>query len=142
MRVIEKARVVSVEGGTAAVTIIPPENPAKCAGCGSAGVCGGGSGGRPHVLQASAPEGVKEGDVVTVAIESMSPAWAALLVLILPLVVAFACGLGVWALSGSEAAGVIGGMIGVAGVYVAIWLSGVDGRGHVEIVDSEVTRDG
>ncbi len=93
------------------------------------------------MLQAPAPEGVKEGDVVTVAIEGLSPAWAALLVLMLPLVVAFACGLGAWALTGSEAAGVVGGILGVAGVYVAISLSGVDGRGHVEIVDSEATRD-
>ncbi|MHC5058169.1 MAG: SoxR reducing system RseC family protein [Planctomycetota bacterium] len=141
MRVTERARVVSVERGRAAVAILPPDDEEKCRRCPAAAICGDRTT-RPRVLVAAAREGVNEGDVVTVAIEGPSPAWAAFLLLILPLVVAFACGIGAWAALGSPAAGVVAGVIGAAGVYVAISLAGAGARGRVEIIDAEAPDGG
>ena len=163
MRMIEKARVVSVGGGRARVAVLPPDDEEKCrrcpalsrapaepdascpafsrapaepdASCPAAAICGDGAG-RPRVLEAAAPEGVGVGDVVTIMIEGPSPAWAAFLLLILPLMVAFACGLGGWALTGSAPAGVVGGIMGAAGVYIAIRFAAGRARGRVEIIDA------
>ena len=133
MRVIERARVVSVKRGRAAVAILPSDDAENCVRCPAAAGCGRGTGSQ-RVLDVAAPEGVDVGDVVKVAIEGPSPTWAALLLLMLPLVVAFACGIGAWAALGSAAAGVVAGLIGAAGVYVAIWFAGAGARGSVEIV--------
>jgi len=140
MRTIEKARVISVEHGRAAVTVLPPDDREKCIACPAAAVCGQGAG-RPAVLHAAAPRGVEEGDIVTVAIEGPSPAWAAFLLLILPLVVAFASGLVAWAAMETITTGAVAGLIGAAGVFVAIRLTGA-GRGRVEIIEDDASHDG
>jgi len=140
MRVIEKARVISVEHGRAAVGVMPPDDGEKCIACPAAAVCGQGTG-RPRALLASAPERVKVGDVVKIAIEGPSPAWAAFLLLILPLVTAFACGVVAWALTGGVPTGAVAGLIGVAGVFIVIRLTGA-GRGRVDIIDDDTPHDG
>lgn len=145
MRVIERARVVSVERGRAALAILPPDDEEKCRRCPAAAICGDRDG-RPRVLEApvreGVSEGVSEGDIVKIAIEGPSPAWAAFLLLTLPLAVAFACGVGAWAALASVAAGLVAGVIGAAGVYVAIALAGAGTRGRVEIIADDAAHDG
>ncbi|MHC4249950.1 MAG: SoxR reducing system RseC family protein [Planctomycetota bacterium] len=133
MRITEEGRVVSIEGGRAAVAFLAPEDSEKCTRCPQAISCSNRPG-RKRVLVVKASEGVEVGDAVTVAIEGPSPAWAAFLLLILPLAVAFACGLGAWGLTGSAATGVVGGMLGAAGVYIAIRFAGAGARGSAEII--------
>jgi len=140
MRTIEKARVISVEHARAAVTVLPPADREKCVACPAAAVCGHGTG-RPRTLLASAPERAHVGDVVWIAIEGPSPAWAAFLLLILPLVVAFAFGVGAWGATESIPTGAVAGLIGAAGVFIVIRLTGA-GRGRVEIVEDNAPRDG
>jgi len=141
MRVIEKARVISVEHGRAVVKVLPPADREKCVACPAAAVCGQGAG-RPRDLAASAPEHAKVGDVVKIAIEGPSPARAAFLLLILPLVTAFVCGVSAWALTGGVPTGVVAGLIGAAGVFMAIRLTGAGARGRVEIIEDDAPRDG
>jgi positive regulator of sigma E activity len=93
------------------------------------------------VLVVTAPDGLEVGDAVTVAIEGASPAWAAFVLLILPLAVAFACGLGAWALTGSAPTGVVGGMLGAAGVFIAIRFTRAGARGSAEIVKVHKAED-
>jgi positive regulator of sigma E activity len=140
MRVTEDGRVVSIEGGKAAVAFLAPEDGDKCTRCPEARSCSNRPG-RKRVLVVTAPDGLEVGDAVTVAIEGASPAWAAFVLLILPLAVAFACGLGAWALTGSAPTGVVGGMLGAAGVFIAIRFTRAGARGSAEIVKVHKAED-
>jgi positive regulator of sigma E activity len=128
VKVVEKARVISVESGRALVAM-KGDDTLKCSACPMAAACET----KEHRFSVKAPEGVKAGDEVTVEMDA--PAVAALLVFMVPLVAAFLAGGAVYGLTRSGALGIVSGIAGAAAVYVAIYLAG-RGDGHsVSIVD-------
>ena len=142
MKVIEKAHVMSVEGGWARVAMAggpvgstmssgrPGDEPAGCVGCAMASHCA--KNGRRFTVRA--PEGVKAGDEVTIEMDLPSPAWAAFLLFMLPLAAALAAGGAVFGLTQSGGLGVAGGAAGAASVYLVLYLARVGPEVRASIV--------
>ncbi len=132
MRIIERARVTAVEGGRARLVIEPPADASNCARCPAADACGPQAGRRE--LTALAPSSISPGDEVSVAINGPSPAWAALVLLILPLASAFAAGLLAYGFTSSEGLALAAGGAGAGAAYLATYLAGAGATVRVEIL--------
>lgn len=142
MKVIEKAHVMSVEGGKVQVMMAggpvgpsqlsgrPGDEPASCIRCAMASHCA--KNGRRFTVRA--PEGVKAGDEVTLEMDLPSPAWAAFLLFMLPLAAALAVGGAVFGLTHSGGLGVAGGVAGAASVYLVLYLARVGPEVRASIV--------
>ncbi len=134
MKVVEKARVLSVEDGRAVVAM-EGDDALKCSACTMASACET----KEHRFTVEAPEGVKAGDEVTVEMDAPSPATAALLVFMVPLLIAFLAGGVVYGLTRSETLGLVSGLAGAAAVYVVIRFSRFGSKGVGRIVGVEDT---
>ncbi len=132
MRVIERARVTAVEGGRARLVIEPPEDASNCARCPAAGACGPRAGRRE--LTALAPSFTSPGDEVSVAINGPSPAWAAIVLFVLPLASAFAAGLLAYGFTSSGGLALAAGVAGAVAAYLATYLAGAGATVRVEIL--------
>ena len=139
MRVIERARVTAIEGGRARLVIAPPDDTSNCARCPAAGACGPRTG--PRELTAVAPSFTSPGDEVSVAIEGPSPAWAALVLMVLPLASAFAAGLLAYGFTSNEGLAVAAGVAGAGAAYFVTYLAGAGPTVRVEILSDEGTTD-
>jgi positive regulator of sigma E activity len=129
VKVVEKARVLSVEGGNAQVAM-KVDDSLKCSSCTMASACAK----KERRFSVQAPEGVKAGDEVTVEMNAPSPAVAAILVFMVPLVVAFSAGGTAYWLTSSETLGLLGGLAGAAAVYLVIRCSRLGSKGVGRIV--------
>jgi positive regulator of sigma E activity len=129
-------KVVSVDGARARVQIVKPDDPSSCKTCPSAGGCGSGSGkpGRTPILDVTGLGDVKEGDALLIDLELTNPAIAALLLLMFPMVVAFAAGLTAFHYTQSGLVGVGGGIAGAALAYGLVYLVGPTGPANATVV--------
>ncbi len=135
MKIVEKARVLSVGDGRALVAMAGGDDPAKCTACAMASHCGS----KEHRFTVDAPAGVGPGDEVKVEIDAPSPAWAAILFFMVPLAAAFSAGGATYWLTGSETLSLLGGLAGAAAVYLAIRFSRLGSKGVGRIVGVEDT---
>jgi len=119
LRFTERARVVSVEGGRTEVALPRPEVSETCRRCPAAAICRREE--TRRILIAEAPDWVREGSDVMLEISGTSPAQAAALLFLLPMVVAFGSALGVYFLSRVGAAALVSGGLGAGGTYLVLW---------------------
>ncbi len=138
VKVIDKARVLSVEDGRAEVALAGGDDPSKCAGCAMDSHCAP----RQHRLTVDAPEGVKPGDEVTVEMDLPSPTLAAFLLFMLPLAAAFLAGGTMFALTGSGALSVLGGAAGAAAVYLVLHFAKIGSKMTATILAEGDPSDG
>jgi positive regulator of sigma E activity len=128
MKVIERARVLSREDGRARVSVVKPDDASGCERCAHSSCCSSGAGG-PKVFVVSCGPEVSVGEEITVELELASPAWAAFILFIVPLMCAFAGGIAAFAVSGLGVAGVLGALGAAALAYLGVYLTA--GRSHV-----------
>jgi len=132
----EHVKVLSVGAGRARVQIVKPDDPSKCESCPSSGGCGAGSGpeGRMPALDVTGLGDVSEGDELLIDLELASPAAAAVLLLIFPMVAAFGAGFLAFHFTQSGLAGLGAGILGAAAAYGLVYLVGPSGPANAKIV--------
>jgi positive regulator of sigma E activity len=139
MTVVEHVRVVSVTPARQHVEIASPGESSSCGSCTRATNCSS-----VHGLRAMDVCGLEDaapGDDLTVAIELASPVWAAFVLFVLPMLVAFAAGIAVERLAASGALGLLAGALGAAAAWGGVYLFGPSGPPRARRVPA-VSQDG